>query len=341
MKSEKTRKICRSDYFIKKIKLLRDVRSPIHQKLVIFLFFVVVSSAFWFIRSLSEEYETVVDYPVRYINYPEGKVLIGEVPDKLTLRINASGFSVLKSRLNLNIIPLKFDVNSFSLNSIGADTFYILTETVKDILSEELNQVQILGISPDTLFFRFNTLEVKKIPVKPIMNMHDKFFQVQYMQNGEIDIIPDSIIISGPSTILNTMTFVYTKPIKLNNLSDTAELTAGLQMVDKINYSQERVKVIVPVDKFTEVEQNLPVISIHVPDSLEIIAIPGQVRIAYQVCLSNYNKTVSKPLLLYIDYMKMEESRPQRLSVFLSDTPQFISNIRINPKDVEFLIRRK
>ena len=153
-----------------------DKLSASNQKIIIFLFFVIISACFWLIRSLGEEYEAVVEYPVRYSNYPEGKVLIGEVPDRLTLEIKANGFNVLKCRLNLNIIPLKFDVNSFSLNSLGVDTFFILTETVMDILSEELNQVQILDITPDTLFFRFNELRVKKIAVKPVLNIHDRLF---------------------------------------------------------------------------------------------------------------------------------------------------------------------
>ncbi len=341
MGSEENKKKRSANYVIGNVKLLIDKLSDSNQKVFIFLFFVVISAGFWLIRSLGEEYEAVVEYPVRYSNYPEGKVLIGEVPDKLTLEINANGFNVLKCRLNLNIIPLKFDVNSFSLNSLGVDTFFILTETVMDILSEELNQVQILDIAPDTLFFRFNELKVKKIAVKPILNMHDKLFQVQYMQNGAIEVIPDSIIISGPSTILNSITYAHTKPVHLNNLSDTTEINCSLQLVDRVNFSQQKVKLIIPIDKFTEVEEDLNVVSVNVPDSMQMIPIPGQVRITYRVCMSNYNKVSNNPLLLFIDYEDIGEEQRQRLPVSLSDTPKFISNIKLSPEEIEFLIRRK
>jgi hypothetical protein len=323
------------------VKMLLKKFSPSNQKLVAFLFFVILSAGFWFIRSLGEEYEAVVDYPVRYSNFPEGKVLVGEMPDRLTLEIKSNGFNILKCRLNLNIIPLKFDVNSYSLNSMGVDTFFILTETVMDILSEELNQVQILDITPDTLFFRFNELKVKKIAVKPIMNLHEKFFHVQYMQNGEIEVIPDSVIISGPSTLLNSMTYAYTEPVNLSNLSDTAEINCSLQLVEGISYSQQKVKLVIPVDKFTEVEETHSVMSINVPDSLQMIAVPGQVKVTYRVCMSNYNKISHNPLLLYIDYENIGEGPAQRLPVFLSDTPRFISNIQLSPERIEFLIRRK
>jgi hypothetical protein len=84
----------------------------------VFLFFLALSAAFWFVRAMGEQYETIVDYPVRYINFPEDKVLIGKVPDKLQLKIRARGFAILKGKLNLHIIPLRFNVNSFSLNNV-------------------------------------------------------------------------------------------------------------------------------------------------------------------------------------------------------------------------------
>jgi len=331
----------KDEYVKKKIRQLLDKLSRYHQKLFIFLFFVVIASVFWYIRSLGEEYEAVVDYPVRYTNFPEGKVLVGEMPDKLTLTIQSTGFNILKSKLNLNLIPLRFDVNSFSLRSIGIDTFYILTETVHDILSEELSQVQILDISPDTLFFRFNELHVRKIAVMPQLDMNERFFHLQYMQNGDIEVIPDSIIVSGPSGLLDAMGVVYTEPLKLTGLSDTTEVTAELLKADQLSYSQQKVKVIIPVDQFTEVDENLPVSSVNVPDSLQIIPMPGQVRITYRICLSNYNKIRNNPLDLCIDYDKAVREQTRRLSVFLSDTPAYISNIRLNPKEIEYLIRRK
>ncbi len=81
---------------LKYYRLLADVRSPFHHKLITFLFFVLVSTVFWFVRSLGQQYETNVTYPVRYTDFPENKVLIGDIPQKLELRVRASGFSILK-----------------------------------------------------------------------------------------------------------------------------------------------------------------------------------------------------------------------------------------------------
>ena len=42
----------RADYGKKYFRLLLDVRSPFNRKLITFLFFVLVSTGFWVVRSL-------------------------------------------------------------------------------------------------------------------------------------------------------------------------------------------------------------------------------------------------------------------------------------------------
>ncbi|MBN2814363.1 MAG: hypothetical protein JXQ80_09815 [Bacteroidales bacterium] len=310
-------------------------------RFIIFFIFVIISSVFWFVRALGEQYDTVVEYPVRYINFPEDKVLIGEVPEKLRLTVRASGFTVLKSKLNLNIAPLRFNVNSFSLNSLGTDTFYVITETIRNVLSDELDNTIITNIAPDTLFFRFSSLAIKRVAVKPLLVIHNKFFQQQYMQNGKIGVTPDSIIISGPRYLINDIRYVSTEPLSFNNLRDTLISETRLKPVELITFSQQKVRITIPVDRFTEVEKQLPLVTINVPDSLNMVAIPGQVTVTYRVCLSSYNRVANTPITPVVDYFEIRENTLQRLTVFLTDTPDFVSNVHINPKLTEFLITRK
>ena len=328
-------------YILRYYRLMADVRSPFHHKLITFLFFVIVSTCFWFVRSLGQQYETNVTYPVRYTDFPENKVLISDVPQKLILRVRASGFSILKCRLNLNLIPLRFNVNSYAMNNSGKDTYVVITGNIRDMLSEELDQVKILSISPDTLFFRLTDIVTKKLPVLPAIKMNERFYQKQFTRNGDIRVSPDSITVSGPNNVIAKLHFIYTEPITFTNLTDTVTTDCNLKPVKALTYSVQKVRVTIPVDRFTEVENNLPVQSINVPDSLSMIAIPGQVKITFHICLSNYPQMLHKPLLPRIDYKDVNLSNSGRLTVFLADTPSIISNVRINPSEIEFLITRK
>lgn len=322
-------------------RLLLDIRSPLHRRFVTFLFFVVISAVFWFFRSLSETYETEVIYPVRYSNFPDNKLLVGHVPDKLRLRVRARGFLILKSRLKINLAPLRFDVNSYSLNSAGPDSFFILTESAKSALSEGLRDAEILDISPDTLFFRFTGIRVKRVAVCPQVEYTERFFQKQYMLSGNVSVKPDSVVISGPGNLVDTIRCIHTQPITGNNLNDTLISDFKLQPALGVTCGINQVEVMIPVDRFTEVEENLAVLSANVPDSLQMIAIPGQVQATYQICISNYKKILENPLRPRIDYLQLNDKSVKRLTVFLADTPHYVKRIRFSPAHTEFLITRK
>jgi len=211
---------------------------------------------------------------------------------------------------------------------------------VKDILASELNQTNILAIFPDTLFFRFSERKVKKVPVIPVLDMHGKFFEAQYMLNGDVQVIPDSIIISGAASIIDKYDGVFTDPVSLNGVNDTINMDIRLNIIDQVAYSQQRVKLIIPTDRFTEAEMNLSVSTFNVPDSLQLRPIPGQVRVNFRVCLSNYGRAQKNPPGLYIDFMDISTGL-NRLPVMLLDTPSYISNIKISPAELEYLITIK
>lgn len=328
-------------YLLKYLKLVFNVRSHFHRKLLTFLFFVLISTGFWIVRSLGEQYVTSVSYPVKYFNFPENKVLVGKVPQKLELRIQANGFSILKSKLNLKIIPLRFDINSFALNSLGNDTFIIITETIKDILSEELDQVKIIEISPDTLFMRFTSIVSRKVAVVPVLSQHERFFRKQFTQNGDILVVPDSVLISGPGNVVSRTSVIHTEALSFTDLASDVTTDCTLEPVEMLTYSIEKVRVTIPVDRFTEVEESLTIQPVNVPDSLVMIPIPGKVKATYRICLSNYQKIMHNPLSPRINYQEINEGLTHRLTVFLADTPKMVSNFRLNPHEVEFLITRK
>jgi len=311
------------------------------RRFITFLFFLFLSITFWIIRSLGEEYESGINYPVRYMNFPENKVLIGDVPYNLRLTVRARGFALLKSKLKLDLVPLRFNVNSFSLNKKGVDTFFVVTETVKDVLSTELKDMVILDVFPDTLFFKLTGISVKKVRIYPVLDLHDHFFQQQYMLNGNIELMPDSIIISGPATLVDAIDHISTKPAKYTNLSDTVVSELELSPLKMITFSQQKITATIPVDRFTEDENRLTIVPVNVPDSLNMIAIPGQISVTYQVCLSNYNRIMNNPLTPRVDYNAIKNSPLPRLNIFLTDTPAYINNLRFNPKVIEYLITRK
>ncbi len=322
--------------------MLFDIRSSFHRNFITFLFFTVISAILWFFRALSNEYEAEIVYPVKYINIPENKILVNKLPEKLILKVRAKGKKILASKLNLNLLPIKFDVNSFIINNSASDSLFILTNAVKDILSKELEGIQITGISPDTLVFRFTNIVVKKVAVKIKFQSNQPVFAPQHMLNGDILINPDSIIISGPANILNNISFVYTEPLNISGIADTTKKVCNVERISGISYSQRKINITIPVDSYTQAEYELPVTAINLPDSLLIKTFPQRVRITYNITLSQYEKIKPKQIQPCIDYNDIQQNPASGfVRLFLVDTPQIISSLKFSPEKVEYLLTRK
>ena len=313
-------------------------RSKYQQKIFLFLFFVVLSTIFWIIRSLSEVYDAEIMYPVKYGDIPENKVLISEPPDRLKLKVRAVGRTILSHKYNFFLRPLKFNVSSYIMTTAGTDSCYVVTKIAREVLSQELGNMTILDISPDTLFFRFTGMVTRKAGIKHNIVNYPKIFARQYMLNGEISYIPDSIIVSGPNNIIDTLKNVYTEPISINNLKDSVEKSFLLKKIDQVAFSRKKVKMLLPVDKFTEQSYLATIKHLNVPDSVILKTFPGSVRITYTITISCYNKLEPGMLEPYVDYNDIESSMSTKLKVMLDDIPEFVHSLTLYPSSVEFLI---
>ncbi|MBA7517651.1 hypothetical protein ES705_09705 [subsurface metagenome] len=336
-----------------KFHLLTGIREKIfiffrliQQKYLIFLFFLALSILAWFIRALSDTYDADIKYPVKYTNLPPDKVLLQAPTEKLLLRVRSDGYTILSTKL-ISKPPIDYDVNAFLLFSLSIDStsVYTLTKYNRERLSLELNKknkkFEILDISPDTLFFNFSRVKRKKICVKAQLKDMNTMFAQQHMLNGSVYTIPDSIEVTGPSSIVDTLSYMTTKLLHLVNLSDTTEKKVQIQKLSRLTYSLSKVKVVIPVDEFTESEFTIPVTQKNVPDSIILKTFPKTIKVKYLITLSNFDKVSSEMFEPYVDYDEIDIDMNSKIKIKLDSLPPYVHNVNITPRSAEFLIERK
>jgi len=232
-----------------------------NKKLVVYAFFVVLATVFWFLNALSKEYTTTVSYPVNYVNFPKEKVLTNKLPSHLTLRVNAFGFDLLRYKLSTSFLPISFDVNSFTdsrMEKSKNSRFVLPTRRIKNRISRQLSsEITLLDIAPDSLVFQFSNVVHKKVPVKAQLELS---FEKQFMLGDTIRLEPDSITISGASVIVDTVDQIHTRRMKFSDLSKTVKRNISLERVEGLEYSNKRVVINILVEQFTEAEKNVAII---------------------------------------------------------------------------------
>jgi hypothetical protein len=318
----------------------RRKKITLNRRVLIFFFFLQLSVIFWFLTAMNKEYTTSISYPVHYIRFPEKKVLVNDIPDRLELEVIAGGYTLLRYQLQSRIAPIIFDVNSFSLNTVLGDptTLYILTSYAKDRIAKQLSsEIEILNISPDSLFFQFADKVSKKIPVKPDL---DVSFEKQYMQVGPYLVEPDSVTISGPEMMIDTIERVATIPVTMADVNRSFDMELEMQPLHKIEYDPLEVWIQVPVEKFTEASLKVQIEVINMPDSLLLRPFPPAVTVSCQIGLSAYETLNEHLFRAVIDYAEVRNMLGNKLQVQIIKMPVYIKSVNFTPKSVEYIVER-
>jgi len=177
----------------------------------------------------------------------------------------------------------------------------------------------------------------KKVPVKVKLNLQ---FEKQYMQGLEL-IKPDSILISGPNTIIDTITYLESTELKRKKVKDTIIQALDLITINKVNFQPKKVSVIVPVIKYTEITFSIPVEAENVPDSLFLRTFPSSINLSCWVGLAEYDKMSPFLFRAVVDYKTINNNQHHsKLKINLTKIPANVNNITFYPKNVEYLIEK-
>lgn len=319
----------------------QEFRKKSGQKVLVFLFFFGLSALIWFFNALGKDYSTYISFPVRYTNFPEGKILTNDLPDRLWLKVNAQGNIIFKYKLRSNINPVVFDVKSFAseqgLN--GQQQFFVLTSMARERLQGQLNQeIQIADIEPDTLFFNLADTESKLVPVTANVLIS---MEKQYLQKGGIQISPDSVMVTGPSNILDSLYSISTEHYEFFNIHDTVTKNIDIQEINNIQVRPDEVNVTINAERFTESEVKIPIRVENLPDTIQLKTFPRQVTATFRVGLSDYEKVSPEMFRAIVRFdSTMLTAPPKKLQVELERYPGFISTVNYNPSSVDYILEK-
>lgn len=316
-------------------------KAKFNQKMAIFGFFLLIATALWYLNKLSHEYTTTLSYPVRFVDMPRGKILVGDMPKKLDLKVNAFGYTLLRYKMSAALVPVDFSFGEIPLRPInGSKTkYYVLTSrALRHISSQLSNDIRLDAIMPDSLVFEFAKTMEKRVKVEPLLKID---FAKQFMLAGGVAVKPDSITISGPQSLVDTISVIYTRPIKLNGVSKPTTKTVALPAMSQVGFSHRKVDVSIAVEKFTEASLRIPVEVLNIPDSLKLTIIPRTVTVKCNVIMSRYFDLKPRQFRVVVDYKFIDESLSKRLRVKLLEQPNFVQELDFDPKFVEYIIERK
>ena len=263
------------------------------------MLFFLVSVVFWFLTKLSKEYESTITYPVSYQNLPKDKLLQEEPQNAIDIHIKATGFKILSGKL----FPRTLKIDGSNLIARSRNKYYLLLPQQRLSIQKQMNTgVDIDHFIKDSVSLNLGALSRKKVPVKFVS---DITYQAGYDLDGTMNINPDSIVVSGPESILDTILFVETESFVQKDLHESIKSELSLKKFgtgQNINFDIEKVAINAKVEKFTEGTIKLPFTVVNLPDDLRINAFPKEIELTYKVALSKFSQVNTSSFTIEFDY---------------------------------------
>ncbi|MCC7233160.1 MAG: YbbR-like domain-containing protein [Bacteroidia bacterium] len=316
-------------------------RMRLNRKVSVILLCLLISTIFWLLIALSHDYASQVTFPVRYMNLPMKKVVINDLPSRITLQLKTSGFRIISYDFQKEKQAIEVDVSSKLQNGIdvSGDILAISTRSFLADFSRQLGKdVNITGFSPDSIIFNFSDRITKRLAVRSRVHFD---FEKQYDSTGSVRITPDSIDISGPPSIVNSLSWINTEPIWLTGINNSVNIQANLPENKLLEFSPRKVNISLPVEKFTEGKVDVPVHAIHVKSGFSLKTFPDIVSIRYQVALSRYNEVNPQLFDAVVDGDPLMIADAGKLPVQLVVKPGYIRSVLIEPEKVDYILHKR
>lgn len=296
-----------------------------------FLFFLVFSSLIWFIVQFSQQYTEILVIPVVYENFPQDK-LIEEKETNLEIRVQQSGFQLawikaFKPKVTIDLAELPSDSTSLRYN---------LLENHYDLVKEipiDLNKAEFLE---KEIRIPYNMKDTKKVPIIPQIDIR---YAPGYGSEEKLTLMTDSVQISGTQANLDSISEVYTKPLKLNNVNSDLLEQIKLEEPENIVLYQGEIYFKLEVEKFTEKQMTIPVEVTNAPPNIEVSLYPAEVRVSFKVNLDKYRQVDKLDFMIVCDYKDLERNTDFFIPKII-EQPDYIQNLRISPRTIDYIIKK-
>jgi len=320
----------------KKVSKHTGLRNNIY----VFLICLVIAAFIWILIKLSKEYTEILVFPVSYTNIPAGKLIANDPDTTLTLHLKSKGFRILSNKKFFKPHAINVDIGSYIRKKKNSSTdYYILSVELNSTVGDQIHYPnEVISISPDTLHFRLEKVYSKKVPVKLMTTIS---FSQQYELADSVKYDPDSVLISGPHAAIDSINFIETVPKVLSNLNSNQTLVLSFNPkynLFKVTTSASSVKILIPVDKFTEATIELPILIINNDNNYIVRTFPEKVKVTYLVSLANFKNVKPTMFSAVSDISKAMLSKSKKLKVEVIKYPSYVRIQKIQPEKIEFIL---
>lgn len=302
------------------------------KNLRLYLFSFGFAFILWLYLKFNVVYNVELQIPLN-LEVAENQALSENLPDTITVVAGGKGWDLL------NLMLSREDEFSVNVANVKNDTKLNL----RQLLSERVNipsNISILSVEPETISINFEKVSSKY--VKVINNIKLELAD-GYEIVGEPRITPDSVLITGASTVISKIKSISTVSKTISDVNESITETISLKdtLSNIIRIEPTVVTVVFDVDLLGEKTINDVTIGVEeAPDDKEVLLVPPRINITLRGGVNDLAGVNAADIRVMVRYTEIENDS---LGYIVPEIilPIEAVIIKLDPERLQYIIKSK
>jgi len=301
----------------------------VRKKLYIFIAAAIFAIIFWGSISLSDSYYATIDVALKLVDFPKGYTTGSNLPDNVSIKLKGEGWK---------LVTLNIGAESEYRVSVESDSGLKYANLYNNLADNRwiLSETEVIDIKPDTIAFFVERIVSKIVPVLVDLSLE---FKPGYGLASDISVVPDSVIVSGPLSIMKDLKEISTIRKSMFSLDNKKVVNINLPKKTGISYNNNLIKVVLDVQRIVDKQfDNIPVDVLDIPQDISVVLLPNTVGCSVRGgvnVLGNLNEDKFKAYLFYLDIV----SDTLGSVIPHMELPENTSLLFIKPERVRYIIK--
>ena len=297
---------------------------------VILTLSLLLAFSVWMIHNLSLKYNANLSAKVIAVCSLDGHQNVSAATAEALARGRATGYNIIEANIKSRK-PVKVEFSPSVMQRYDSERFFVTGDKLNEyshlIFGED---VTIDHYISDTLFFRFPSVNHKKVPVVPVSILT---YKGQYMSRGPLEVTPDSVVVAGDAYLLESVKQVYTTPIRHLDISENVSGLVGIEPIKGVNIQAKEIYYSMDVVRYVEFVSEAHVEAVNVLAGKALMIFPSVATLKMR-CEFPLMDDVDGKQTLYVDYSDFKSSIGGNCPVKVKNLPKGVLSYETEPVSV-------
>lgn len=286
----------------------------------------------WLYLKFNVVYNVELTIPLN-VQVSTNQALSETLPENITVVASGKGWDLL------NLMISRDRDFSLDLSNVKNDTKL----NTRQMLSERMDipsNVSVLSVDPETISVSFEKVFKKYVKVRNNISLQ---LSDGYEIIGEPEILPDSVLVSGASSIVSNIRSLSTEYKVIKDVNEDVTITVALKdtLSNIIRVEPSMVTVIFKVDLLAEKDFNDLEIKVeNIPEDKDVLLVPPRLSLSLRSGVNELATINPGDIRIIVQYSAIERDS---LGFVIPEVilPFEATIINMTPEKLQYIIKQK